>query len=144
MTSNNISSSRKSKHVDIHLGKRLKQRRVLLGLTQMELANRLGISYQQIQKYEKAADRVSASRLVDISNVLEVSISYFFNGLPEKVLKQSPKTKATLDKEATENNKDDAMAQRETLTLVRNYCEITDKKERNNVMALCKALAKKN
>jgi hypothetical protein len=73
-----------------------------------------------------------------------VSISYFFNGLPEKVLKQSPKTKATLDKEATENTKDDAMAQRETLTLVRNYCEIADKKERNNVMALCKALAKKN
>ena len=144
MTSNNISSSRKSKHVDVHLGKRLKQRRVLLGLTQMELANKLGISYQQIQKYEKAADRVSASRLVDISNVLEVSISYFFNGLPEKVLKQSPKTKATLGKEAVENIKDDPMAQTETLTLVRNYCEITDKKERNNVMALCKALAKKN
>ena len=144
MTSNNISSSRKSKHVDIHLGKRLKQRRVLLGLTQMELANKLGISYQQIQKYEKAADRVSASRLVDISNVLGINIMYFFNGLPEKVLKQSPKTKATLDKEATENTKDDAMTQRETLTLVRNYCEIADKKERNNVMALCKALAKKN
>ena len=144
MTSNNISSSRKSKQVDIHVGKRLKQRRMILGLSQTELANRLGISFQQIQKYEKAADRLSVSRLADISNVLGINIMYFFNGLPEKVLKQSPKTKATLDKEATENTKDDAMAQRETLTLVRNYCEITDKKERNNVMALCKALAKKN
>ena len=144
MTSNNISSSRKSKQVDIHVGKRLKQRRMILGLSQTELANRLGISFQQIQKYEKAADRLSVSRLADISNVLDINIMYFFNGLPEKVLKQSPKTKATLDKEAVENIKDDPMAQTETLTLVRNYCEITDKKERNNVITLCKALAKKN
>ena len=117
---------------------------MLLGLSQTELANRLGISFQQIQKYEKAADRLSVSRLADISNVLDINIMYFFNGLPKKVLKQSPKTKATLDKEAVENIKDDPMAQTDTLTLVRNYCEITDKKERNNVMALCKALAKKN
>ena len=144
MTSNNISSSRKSKQVDIHVGKRLKQRRMILGLSQTELANRLGISFQQIQKYEKAADRLSVSRLADISNVLGINIMYFFNGLPEKVLKQSPKTKATLDKEATENIKDDAMTQRETLTLVRNYYKITDKKKRDSVITLCKALAENN
>ena len=144
MTSKNISSSRKSKHVDVHVGKRLKQRRVLLGLSQTELANRLGISFQQVQKYEKAADRLSVSRLADISNVLGINIMYFFNGLPEKVLKQSPKSTATLDKEATENTKDDAMTQRETLTLVRNYYEITDKKKRDSIITLCKALAENN
>ncbi|TDT77120.1 transcriptional regulator with XRE-family HTH domain [Litoreibacter halocynthiae] len=67
--------------VDIHVGKRLRHRRWMLGMTQGELANALGIRFQQIQKYESGANRVSASRLWDIAQVLEVPIAYFFQGL---------------------------------------------------------------
>lgn len=93
MTNNKISASRTGipNPVDIYVGERLKKRRKLLGLTQTELADMLGLSFQQIVKYEKATNRISASRLVDLSNVLEVSISYFFNEMPTNVLKQSPR-----------------------------------------------------
>jgi len=128
MTNNKISSSRTGipNPVDIEVGKNLKKRRIFLGLSQTELANMLDISFQQVQKYEKGTNRISASRLVDLSNVLEVNITYFFN---EKGKNES---------------KDDLMAQRETLTLVRNYYKITDKKKRDSVIKFCKALAENN
>ena len=128
MTNNKISSSRTGipNPVDIEVGKRLKERRIFLGLSQTELANMLDISFQQVQKYEKGTNRISASRLVDLSNVLEVNITYFFN---EKGKNES---------------KDDLTAQRETLTLVRNYYKITDKKKRDSVITFCKALAENN
>jgi len=128
MTNNKISSSRTGipNPVDIEVGKRLKERRIFLGLSQTELANMLDISFQQVQKYEKGTNRISASRLVDLSNVLDVNITYFFN---EKGKNES---------------KDDLMAQRETLTLVRNYYKITDKKKRDSVITFCKALAENN
>jgi len=128
MTNNKISSSRTGipNPVDIEVGKNLKKRRIFLGLSQTELANMLDISFQQVQKYEKGTNRISASRLVDLSNVLEVNITYFFN---EKGKNES---------------KDDLMAQRETLTLVRNYYKITDKKKRDSVITFCKALAENN
>jgi transcriptional regulator with XRE-family HTH domain len=128
MTNNKISSSRTGipNPVDIEVGKNLKKRRIFLGLSQTELANMLDISFQQVQKYEKGTNRISASRLVDLSNVLDVNITYFFN---EKGKNES---------------KDDLMAQRETLTLVRNYYKITDKKKRDSVITFCKALAENN
>ena len=67
--------------IDLHLGKRLRRRRRLLGLTQQQLAASVGIRFQQIQKYETGANRVSASRLWDISEVLDVPVSFFFEGL---------------------------------------------------------------
>ena len=82
MTSNNISSSRKSKQVDIHVGKRLKQRRMILGLSQTELANRLGISFQQIQKYEKGNNAITTFRLEPLRIALEIpphKVGYLIN-----------------------------------------------------------------
>ena len=67
--------------IDIHVGRRLRQRRRLLGLTQEKLARAVNIRFQQIQKYESGANRVSASRLWSLSRALEVSIAYFFEGL---------------------------------------------------------------
>ncbi|RLJ59144.1 transcriptional regulator with XRE-family HTH domain [Litoreibacter meonggei] len=67
--------------VDIHVGKRLRHRRWMVGMTQGELASALGIRFQQIQKYESGANRISASRLWDTAQALEVSIAYFFYGL---------------------------------------------------------------
>ena len=66
--------------VDEHVGKRLRQRRWLVGMTQQQLAEHVGIKFQQIQKYETGANRVSASRLWDIASTLDVSINFFFDG----------------------------------------------------------------
>ena len=142
----NILSSRTGipNPVDIHVGKRLKQRRILLGLSQTQMADMLGISFQQIQKYEKGTNRISASRLVDLSNVLDVNITYFFNEIPTNVLKQSPRLMTSLNEESSNEIKDNPMTKRETLTLVRNYYNITDEKKRRSIITLCKALAEKN
>ncbi|PTX54128.1 transcriptional regulator with XRE-family HTH domain [Litoreibacter ponti] len=69
--------------VDIHVGKRLRHQRWLVGMTQSELADALGIRFQQIQKYETGANRISASRLWDIAQAMDVPVSYFFDGLDE-------------------------------------------------------------
>lgn len=68
--------------VDIHLGKRLRHRRWMIGMTQGELADILGIRFQQVQKYESGANRIAASRLWDIAEALRVPIGYFYDGLP--------------------------------------------------------------
>ncbi len=67
--------------VDAHVGKRIRHRRWMLGMTQQQLADRVGIKFQQIQKYETGMNRVSASRLYDIAGVLEVPVAFFFEGL---------------------------------------------------------------
>lgn len=83
--------------VDIHVGKKLKHLRVLRGLTQTDVANGLQISFQQVQKYELGRNRISASRLFELSNILDVPTSYFFDGLDEEFHSNS----AELDNEAT-------------------------------------------
>ena len=70
-----------AKRVDVHVGQRIRQRRWMLGVTQQQLADRVGIKFQQIQKYETGANRVSSSRLWDIGEALEVPVSFFFEGL---------------------------------------------------------------
>ncbi|MCM2563477.1 helix-turn-helix domain-containing protein [Lutimaribacter sp. EGI FJ00015] len=82
--------------VDIHVGKKLKQLRVLRGMTQTEVAQGLGISFQQVQKYELGRNRISASKLFEISQILNVAPSYFFDGLEDETHDQS-----VLDNEAT-------------------------------------------
>ena len=67
--------------VDVHVGKRIRHRRWLVGMTQQQLAEQVGIKFQQIQKYETGANRVSASRLWDIADALEVPVSFFFEGI---------------------------------------------------------------
>jgi transcriptional regulator with XRE-family HTH domain len=69
--------------IDVHLGRRLRRRRRLLGLTQQQLAAACGVRFQQIQKYECAANRMSAARLWQLSDVLQVPVSYFYEGLVE-------------------------------------------------------------
>lgn len=89
--------------VDEHVGKRLRHRRWLVGLTQGQLADQVGIKFQQIQKYETGMNRVSASRLWDIATVLEVPVAYFFEGLDAQEAKgcDGPQD-LLLDKEAAE------------------------------------------
>ena len=125
--------------VDIHVGARLREKRILMGLSQTQLAEDLGITFQQVQKYERGTNRISASRLVDLSSVLDTDIMYFFNEMPVEVAKQSPRLRSGLQEEI--QSIENPMLKRETLELVRVYYRIKDSKQRKSVVNLCRTLA---
>lgn len=102
--------------VDAHVGKRIRHRRWMIGMTQQQLADKVGIKFQQIQKYETGMNRVSASRLWDISDAVGVTISFFFEGLTENAQAQVAGN--------------DMMADKEALELVRSYYAIPEAQRR--------------
>lgn len=108
--------------VDVHVGKRIRHRRWLIGVTQQQLAEKVGIKFQQIQKYETGANRVSASRLWDIADTLEVPVSFFFEGL------DSPQA----DSPAPAHDKVpvDLIADKEAMDLIRSYYAIPENQRR--------------
>jgi len=129
--------------VDIHVGQRLRLRRTLLGISQEKLGESVGLTFQQIQKYERGANRVGASRLYEFSRVLDVPVSYFFDEMNEKVKatrgrRLPPKAKPSDEGIELES---DPLARRETLELVRAYYKISDPKVRKRVFELTKSLA---
>ncbi|WP_425043602.1 helix-turn-helix domain-containing protein [Primorskyibacter sp. S87] len=105
--------------VDVHVGKRVRHRRWLIGMTQQQLAEQVGIKFQQIQKYETGANRVSASRLWDIADALDVPVSFFFEGLEEEAKAAGDKSIPT-----------DLMGDKEALDLVRSYYAIPENQRR--------------
>ncbi|WP_294611123.1 helix-turn-helix domain-containing protein [Roseovarius sp.] len=107
--------------VDVHVGKRIRHRRWLVGMTQQQLAESVGIKFQQIQKYETGANRVSASRLWDIADSLEVEISFFFEGLEHE---------GDDVREKSENVPSDILGDKEALDLVRSYYAIPENQRR--------------
>ena len=107
--------------VDVHVGKRIRQRRWLTGMTQQKLAELVGIKFQQIQKYETGANRVSASRLWDIADALGVPVSFFFEGLKDEAVDGS----APIDGLPA-----DLMADKEAMELVRSYYAIPENQRR--------------
>jgi len=82
--------------IDVHVGGRIRLRRTLLGISQIALAEAIGLTFQQVQKYESGANRVSSSRLVDIGNVLDVSIPYFFDEMMVASEESGPRTRMRL------------------------------------------------
>jgi transcriptional regulator with XRE-family HTH domain len=119
--------------VDTHVGKTIRQCRWLSGMTQQSLAEAVGIKFQQVQKYETGANRVSASRLWDISNALGVRAAYFFEGLP--VYKNEDGVEKKLDRLP-----DDLMDQKEAIELMRTYFAIP-KSERRRLLDLARVLS---
>ncbi len=103
--------------VDAHVGKRIRHRRWMVGMTQQQLADKVGIKFQQIQKYETGMNRVSASRLWDVADALGVTISFFFEGLDDA-------------REGAGNAHTDMMADKEALELVRSYYAIPEAQRR--------------
>ena len=128
--------------VDKHVGKRVRLRRTLLGMSQEQLGTALNITFQQVQKYERGANRISASRLWDISQILDTSISYFFDDMTDEVMKASPR-RVSLGSTAdeVEGNMKDPMARRETLELVRTYYSIETPKVRKRISEMVKVIA---
>lgn len=128
--------------VDEHIGKRLRERRMLKGMSQGELAHRLGITFQQIQKYERAANRVAASRLHDIAAILGVAYDWFLEGAPRPESHRmgfGEKKQASLEGMPSSMADTNIMQRRETLELTRAYYSITDVKQRRKLLALIKS-----
>ncbi len=133
--------------IDIHVGKRIRMRRNLLGWSQEKLGDLLGLTFQQIQKYEKGLNRVSASRLWDFSVVLDAPISFFYDDMDKTVAKQSPRmfsnpeAEMVLNEDAETFNAD-PMLKQETLELVRAYYKIPNRQAAKHLFDLIVAMSK--
>ncbi len=128
--------------VDVHVGKRLRLRRTLLGVSQAKLGNSVGLTFQQIQKYERGANRIGASRVYEFSSLLDVPVSFFYDEMPSELKSHEGRFSAGLrDKEAGVFEKDE-LARRETLELVRAYYKISNPQVRKRLFEMIKALAK--
>jgi transcriptional regulator with XRE-family HTH domain len=134
--------------IDLHLGRRLRRRRRLLGLTQQQVAEAVGIRFQQVQKYECGANRVSASRLWELAEALEAPVNYFFDGL-ERAARREPvandRTPTSAPPPRPAFNAPDAprdgevLARKETLDLVRAYYQLGER-PRRRLLDLAKSL----
>ena len=120
--------------VDIQVGSRLRQRRALLGMTQQHLATALNLSFQQIQKYERGINRISAGRLHQLSRILNVSIDDLFEGAKRTSRAAADDTLGALQS--------GGQSKREILELARAYSHITDSTVRKRLLAVAKAMAK--
>ncbi len=125
--------------VDVHVGARLRQRRTLLGMNQTKVADALGLTFQQVQKYENSSNRISASRLFTLSRVLDVPVEYFFDDMPAAVAASSPTLGRGRAKKLP-SYEPDPMATRETLQLVRAYYKIEDAEIRKRLLEMTKTL----
>jgi transcriptional regulator with XRE-family HTH domain len=122
----------KPHEVDLHVGKRLRMRRTLLGLSQGELGRSVGLTFQQIQKYERGVNRIGASRLAEFAAALSVPPGWFFEGMPGS--KIAPKRPHGSDAAA-------GLGGRDTLELVRLYNQVPDRRVRERILALLRAVA---
>jgi transcriptional regulator with XRE-family HTH domain len=134
--------------IDVHVGKRLRLRRTLLGMSQERLGELLGLTFQQVQKYERGVNRIGSSRLFELGQILDVPISFFFDDLPETVAGAGGAlsgyaTPGLAEERAGFDQEDDALPldRRETLELVRAYYRIGDPAVRKRLFELAKALA---
>ena len=127
--------------VDIHVGSRVRLRRTLLGLSQEKLGDAVGLTFQQIQKYERGANRIGASRLFQLSNILDVPIMFFFDEMPRGLKTAEAQVIRGLQELEQKTLELDPLARRETLELVRAYYKITNPKVRKRLFELTKSLA---
>ncbi|KXV73471.1 transcriptional regulator [Acetobacter malorum] len=145
--------------VDMHVGRRIRLRRTLLGLSQEKLGEALGITFQQVQKYERGTNRVGASRLYDLASALDVPISFFFDDMPASDQLPGPKPKSTLHSGLSQNRKPfetpfqtgtdsvfsdqeaSLFSRKETIELIRAYYRIPDAIVRKRVLELVRSMA---
>lgn len=132
----NDPEAKKPNPIDVHVGSRVRLRRTLMGMSQEKLGEALGLTFQQIQKYERGANRIGSSRLYKISQILEVPVQFFFDDMPDDAL-----AGADLGGGGDDDVGPDAMSRRETLELMRAYYKISDKKVRKGIFELVKSVA---
>jgi len=123
--------------VDVHVGSRVRLRRTLLGMSQEKLGKAVSLTFQQIQKYERGANRIGSSRLYQLANILDVPVSFFFEGVEERISREESGVSEG-EQEAFES---DQLSRRETLELVRAYYRISDPAVRKKIFDLVKAVS---
>jgi transcriptional regulator with XRE-family HTH domain len=132
--------------IDVHVGRRLRLRRTLLGMSQERLGQLLGLTFQQIQKYERGVNRIGSSRLYELGQILHIPVSFFFDDMAEGDGARAPDVLAPGLAEdpvgfAFDDGRDLPLDKRETLELVRAYNRILDPAVRKRLFELTKALA---
>ena len=128
--------SRRANPVDVHVGSRVRLRRMLLGMSQEKLGEHLGLTFQQVQKYEKGINRIGASRLFDLSQVLGVPVQFFYEELAV-----SGAAGAGFGERPAENYAVEFLGSREGLELNKAFARITDSKVRRSIVDLVRAFA---
>ncbi|PPR10766.1 MAG: hypothetical protein CFH41_01341 [Alphaproteobacteria bacterium MarineAlpha11_Bin1] len=123
--------------VDVHVGSRVRERRKILGLSQEKLGEALSLTFQQVQKYERGANRIGASRLYHISEILDVPIDYFFKDIPRSLSNRTEKVGPT---DVRTECSHDSISDREVSELVQSYYKIKDALVRRRLLDLTKQL----
>ena len=124
--------------IDQHIGKRMQLRRTMMGMSLKDLAQVCGVTFQQIQKYENADNRISASRLFEIGAAMQTPVSFFFVGLPGNM---PDETKATRSLHLHQPNEDDPLTRTESLELIRMYWKLPSDKQRAAIMQMLKSFS---
>jgi len=132
-------------NVDVHVGARMRQRRTLLGMSQTKLGDAVGLTFQQIQKYERGSNRIGSSRLYEFAKVLDVPVSYFFEEMPANALVGRPMSgrgrKGGFGEAGTPFEQEkDPLIKRETLQLVQAYYKIREARVRKRIFEMVKAV----
>lgn len=133
-------NARRPNPMDIHVGSRVRLRRMLLGMSQEKLGDQLGLTFQQVQKYEKGINRIGASRLFDLSKTLGVPIDYFYEDAPVGTLGMA-EDQAAFESKPSENNVFDFLSTREGLELNKAFVKISDARVRRSIVELVRSLA---
>jgi len=126
--------------VDVHVGSRLRMRRTLIGMSQEKLGERLAVTFQQVQKYEKGSNRISASRLFDISLILDVPVQFFFDGIRNG----NGTTKPEGHEHTDAFRMSDFLSSPNGMQLIRTFSEIGDAEVRRNIIDLVKSISDSN
>ena len=127
--------------VDMHVGARIKLRRALLGMSQERLGDALGLTFQQVQKYERGANRVSASRLYDLARVLDVPVNFFFDDFAEGGRQAAASAFGFAESQEPFGLSADLLSRRETIDLVGAFWRIPDGAQRRRLLELIKGMA---
>ncbi len=127
--------------VDVHVGQRLRVRRSLLGLSQEKLAESIGLTFQQIQKYERGMNRISAGRLYQFSQILGVPVTYFYDQLANAVKAYSSASYGMADNHQDSFAAGDLMQNKETIDLVKAYYTIENQDIRKDILKFVKSMA---
>ena len=122
--------------IDEHIGQRVQLRRVMMGMSQKDLANKCGVTFQQVQKYETAGNRIPASRLFELSTALDTPVSFFFMGLPGNM----PEETRSGRRRVSDPGANDPLAKNETLQLIKLYWKLPNDDQRAMVLKMLKTL----
>lgn len=130
--------------IDVHVGRKIFERRAALGLSMERVAASIGLTFQQVQKYERGLNRVSASRLFDFSKVLGVAVNYFFSDIDGEIEKNSPRKVRAGTKVVSHDEIDDPLQREESRILAKSYYSIKDRALARNLYDLMLAISHPN